>query len=72
MNRNILIVAGCWLAAAAASSARTRQRDKLMSLLEQYEDCPFRTRNNVDELVEDLLEKAEGDDVHDYDVQSKY
>jgi len=42
---------------------RARRRTKLMSLLEQYEEYPFCTRNNVDELVEGLLERA-GDDVH--------
>ena len=50
--------------AADTMIVRRNRRDKLMSLLEQYDNCPSRTRNNIDDLVLELLDKAE-DDVHD-------
>ena len=49
--------------AADTIIVRANRRAKLLSLLDQYEECPFRTRNHVDELVEELLEKAE-DGIH--------
>ena len=50
--------------AADTMLVRANRRDKLQSLLDQYNACPSRTRNNIDDLVAEALEKAE-DDVHE-------
>ena len=50
--------------AADTMLVRANRRAKLLSLLDQYNACPFRTRNNIDDLVAEALEKAE-DDVHE-------
>ena len=50
--------------AADTMIVRSNRRAKLLSLLEQYNACPSRTRNNIDDLVAKALEKAE-DDAHE-------
>ena len=50
--------------AADTMLVRASRRAKLLSLLDQYNACPFRTRNNIDDLVAEVLEKAE-DDAHE-------
>ena len=47
--------------AADTMIIRANRRDKLLSLLDQYDACPSRTRNNIDDLVAEVLEKAEND-----------
>jgi hypothetical protein len=52
------------IAAAAAAAAARRRRLELISVLEGFDEIPFRSRNKTDELIENFLVEL-GDDVHD-------